>query len=241
MCSSDLVKVLETLRVPWGPKGHLDRGFISDCSPEVTWDRMETEAHEVITIPATLYSWKIPADLLLVPVFIIQAHGVIPPHVNKVCSAAQALLELLTDQVQKAWAWQNMEFPMAPWSYRGIRVRPDLKSKWLWNTWLKFPQWQKVKEARKKKPSENVMLWAKAFCTLIKTTYLHSHASVYREILGRFPNEKGIAPQYNTAALGLLLTHGCSSLIIYFLAQVYFMDSSWIFWNSWASPSEKQS
>lgn len=74
-----------------------------------------TEAHTVITIPATLYPWKIPADLLLVPVFVIQAHGVFH-HINKVCSAAQGLLELLTDQVQKARAWQNMEFLMAPWS-----------------------------------------------------------------------------------------------------------------------------
>lgn len=63
---------------------------------------MVTEACKVIIIPATLYPEKIPADLLLVSVFVIQAHGVIPPHFNKVCSAAQGLLELLTDQVQKA-------------------------------------------------------------------------------------------------------------------------------------------
>lgn len=58
---------------------------------------MVTEAHKVITILATLYSWKVPGDLLLVPVFVIEAHGVIPPHVNKVCSTAQGLLELLTE------------------------------------------------------------------------------------------------------------------------------------------------
>lgn len=81
---------------------------------------MVTEAHKVINIPATLYPWSSPADLLLVPVFVIQAHGVIPPQVSKVCSAAQGLSEILIDQVPKAWAWQNMEFLMAPGSYRGI-------------------------------------------------------------------------------------------------------------------------
>lgn len=60
-----------------------------------------TEAHQVITIPATLYPGKTPADLLLVAVSAIQAHRVILPHVNKICSAAQGLLELKTDQVPK--------------------------------------------------------------------------------------------------------------------------------------------
>lgn len=68
---------------------------------------MVAGACEVITIPATLklllfVLGEITADLLPVPVFVIQAYGVIPPHFNKVCSAAQRLLEVLTDQAHKA-------------------------------------------------------------------------------------------------------------------------------------------
>lgn len=49
-----------------------------------------------------LCPWEITADLLPVPMCVTQAYGVIPPHFNKVCLAAQCLLEALTDQAYKA-------------------------------------------------------------------------------------------------------------------------------------------
>lgn len=49
---------------------------------------------------------------------------------------------------------------------------------------------------------------------------LHSYASVHTEIWGRFPNKKGTALQHSPEALGLLFTHSCNPLMIYFLIQV---------------------
>lgn len=50
----------------------------------------------------TLYLWEIPADLLFVPVFAIQAYGVLLPHFSKASSAAQHSLDVLTDQAREA-------------------------------------------------------------------------------------------------------------------------------------------
>lgn len=96
-----------------------------------------------------------------------------------------------------------MELLMAPWSYRGIRVRPDSKGKWLLNTTEISPI---AEGERSKRGGEKALLkcnaLSKSFLHFKTSSDLHSYASVHREILGRFPNEKGSSTTAQSCSTG---------------------------------------
>jgi len=63
---------------------------------------MQSYTHPCHSKITPLCPWEITADLLPVPVFVIQVYEVIPPYFNKVCLATWCLLEVLTDQIHEA-------------------------------------------------------------------------------------------------------------------------------------------